>query len=116
MLATEELRHLQASITAMPREERLRISAAFTAPGVASGQDDPERRAVELVGLRRAHDVMFLAHYSKGPVGGPAWRALTKVALAVAALPYGLSQSDYRDLIAPAVGAIPWLALEGSET
>ena len=52
---------------------------------------------------------MFLAHYAATSPAGPAWQWIAYAALAVGALPFGLSRDDYQRLIGPLAVYVPWL-------
>ena len=102
MFATETLRRLHRAIVELTPQQLQSITDSKSNQHAA-------RNAVDILGIRTAHDVMFLAHYAAGPAEGPGWRALSHTALAVAALPRGLQRSDYDSLIAPVAPVIPWL-------
>jgi len=110
MFATEPLRRLQRAFVDLSLSQLESIAERSGRPSVDSGDDQMAvRRAVEILGIATAHDVMFLAHYAAGPPAGPAWTALSQTALAVAALHDGLVRSDYEVLVAPVAPVIPWL-------
>lgn len=110
MFATDTLRRLHRSIVKL-RQRELESIAARSSARIA----DPKavqvamRHGVEILGIRTAHDVMFLAYYAPGPADGPGMEALSRTALAVAALPHGLKRSDYELLVAPVGPTIRWL-------
>ncbi|HVC78424.1 MAG TPA: hypothetical protein VND96_18110 [Candidatus Micrarchaeaceae archaeon] len=110
MLATEPLRRLHRAIVELNLSDLEAIAErARRPPQYSTNEQMAARHAVDILGTVKAHDVMFLAHYVGGPPAGPAWNALSHTALAVAALPDGLTRSDYEALVAPVIQVIPWL-------
>jgi hypothetical protein len=111
MFATDALRRLHRAIVTL-NPQQLQLIEDQSSDGIADLKaiQVAARNAVDILGIGTAHDVMFLAHYASGPAEGPGCRALSHAALAVAALPRGLQQSDYAALVAPVAPEISWLA------
>jgi cytochrome P450 len=110
MFATEELRRLHRAIVKLSQQD-LQSIEDLTSTGIADPKAVPiaVRRAAEILGIRTAHDVMFLSYYAAGGADGPGQAALSRAALAVASLPGGLQQSDYELLVTPVASTLPWL-------
>lgn len=110
MLATKDLRRLHRAIVKLSEQDLQSIedqsSASVTDPRAVQVA---VRHAAEILGIRTAHDVMFLSYYAPGPSDGPGQAALSRAALAVAALPGGLHESDYELLVTPVTPTLPWL-------
>jgi hypothetical protein len=111
MLSTPDLQRLRNAIEALPTEAIQEMERHWG--GLSTQEMERKRRtghsAISVYGIRRSHDVMFLAHYAETTPGSAAWNAIAETALAVAALPFGLDRRDYRRLVGTLARHVPWL-------
>jgi hypothetical protein len=115
MFATEPLVRLHASILKL-NDANLRAIAEGATQTTPDEIRTAGRTAVNLLGISVAHDTMFLADFATEPLSDSIRHALEMAALAVAALPHGLSRDEY-DVLTEAVRvAIPWIAALPTES
>lgn len=111
MSSTAELQRLRQSIQRLQAAQLVDLQRRWLQRTKQEvGLDDrAARNAMSRYGIRKSHDVMFLAHYAATSPAGPAAQSIAYAALAVGALPFGLSHDDYKRLIGPLAVYVPWL-------